>query len=92
MESLSLGSPAPISWRDFPVTPEAAALFAEADLDRDGQVGRADAKVFFLRTGVPGPQLAKARHSARASSPRNAGLTRPPPRFGRASTSQTARG
>ena len=62
LASLSLGNaPPPISWRSFPVPPEVAAIFAAADADKDGQVGRADAKAFFIRTGVPGPQLAKVR-------------------------------
>ena len=64
MEGLSLGDAlvaAPVRWEDFPVTPEAHAYFLLADADKDGQVGRADAKSFFLRTGVPGPLLAKVR-------------------------------
>lgn len=63
---------APTSWQDFPVPPGAAALFAEADGDRDGLVGRQDAKAFFVRTGVPGPVLAKARARASARSPARA--------------------
>jgi hypothetical protein len=59
--------PPPVHWADFPVPPPVAALFAEADADGDGQVGRADAKAFFLRTGVPGPILAKARPAAKCA-------------------------
>ena len=52
---------APPEWTCFPIPPGGAALFAEADADGDGLVGRADAKVFFLRTGVPGATLAQVR-------------------------------
>jgi len=52
---------APIRWQDFPIAPGVQALFAEADADGDSQVGRGDAKQFFVRTGVPGALLAKVR-------------------------------
>jgi hypothetical protein len=62
--------PPPVHWADFPVPPPVSALFLEADADGDGQVGRADAKAFFLRTGVPGPILAKARFASPFACPR----------------------
>ena len=63
MQGLSLGpgEPGASAWQSFPIPPGAASLFAEADADADGQVGRGDAKAFFVRTGIPGPTLAKVR-------------------------------
>ena len=54
-------SPSAADWTSFPIQPGGAALFAEADADGDGVVGRADAKAFFARTGVPGATLAQVR-------------------------------
>jgi hypothetical protein len=45
-----------------------ATIFKEADADGDGQVGRADAKAFFARTGVPGAILAQVRPASRPRS------------------------
>jgi hypothetical protein len=65
MQGLSLGTGAASAWQSFPIPPGAATLFAEADADGDGQVGRGDAKAFFVRTGIPGPTLAKVQLNGR---------------------------
>lgn len=66
----SAAASAPPEWSRFPIPPGGAALFAEADADGDGVVGRADAKAFFLRTGVPGATLAQVRPAL--ATPRSA--------------------
>ena len=75
MQGVSLAAGAS-DWQQFPVPPGAASLFAEADADGDGQVGRADAKGFFVRTGIPGPILAKVRSTEPLRLPRALHLLR----------------